>query len=108
LFSNWGNDTVNITYSEVTYDEWHHFAVTANGTTVRLYVDGVSVGAANWSSPETIYRAGVNPVVFGIQNTKNQQWLSDGIADELVIYNRVLSGTEIQELAAGTCPLTTP
>ncbi len=38
-----------VTNSVVTAGSWHHYAVVRNGTTITLYVDGVSVGSATLS-----------------------------------------------------------
>jgi hypothetical protein len=32
------------------FDEWHHVAVVRSGTTLTLYIDGVSRGSATWSN----------------------------------------------------------
>lgn len=103
LFATMGNDNVFIPYPKVTYNEWHHFAVTLNiSKQVKVYVDGVLQGTGSWTG-ETINRPGIRPRIFGTQTGGNAMY--DGDVDELNIYNRVLTLTEIQKLAAGTCPL---
>lgn len=106
LFATMGNDNVFIAYPKVAYNEWHHFAVTLNTSRqVKVYVDGVLQGTGSWAG-ETINRPGLRPRIFGSQQGANGMYAGD--VDELNIYNRVLSLSEIQALAAGTCPLTTP
>lgn len=62
---------------------------------MKLYINGVLVG-----TPQTlgslILQAGTNPLAIGNQN--NQTAAFDGVIDEVRIYNRALSASEIQAL----------
>lgn len=40
---------VNLTASAVSINAWHHIAATREGTTYRLFVDGVKVGESTWA-----------------------------------------------------------
>ena len=84
---------------------WHHVAGTYDGTTVNVYVDGVLQGA-------TTYTAGVgyvsgDPLLIGkrqrVANTSN----FNGLIDEVEIFNRALSASEILGIfnagSAGKC-----
>jgi hypothetical protein len=73
---------------------WHQVALTLNGSTGTLYLDGVVVGMTNALS--------LNPVILG-STTNNylgkSQWATDpyfnGQYEEFRIYNAVLSGVEV-------------
>ena len=86
---------------------FHQVAVTADGTTVNLYIDG-QLDTSTKQLVQTF--ASTNPLqVGGIQgNSDNPNSAGfDGIIDELQIYNRAMSATEISGIAsaaaAGQC-----
>ena len=74
---------------------WHHLAATKSGTTVVFYVDGVAYPAATakydvefaFSTDAAIGASGGNSVL--------NFW---GLIDEVGIYNRALSASEIREI----------
>ncbi len=74
---------------------WHHLAVTKSGTTVVFYVDGVAYPAADanydaefgFTTEAAIGASGKNAVL--------NFW---GLIDEVGIYNRALSASEIQAI----------
>ena len=69
---------------------WSHLAATYDGTTIRLYVNGVEAGTAAGAGalPES-----ANPLRIG----GNAVWgeYFKGRIDEVRIYNRALSAAEI-------------
>jgi len=85
---------------------WHHVAGTYDGTTVRLFVDGVEVGAGT---------AATIPIGYGLPNPASQlgafgggcllNWAGD--LDEPRIWGRALSATELAASAAMGNPSTT-
>jgi ribosomal protein S27E len=76
---------------------WHHLAVTKSGTTVVFYVDGVAYPAANakydvefdFSTEAAIGASGENSVLNFL-----------GLIDEVGIFNRALSDSEIKAIYA--------
>ncbi len=68
---------------------WTHFAITADATTARLYIGGVSVATSQSPAP---HFALVANSFFGYE------W--EGVMDDLYIYKRVLSQLEIASLAS--------
>src|SRR5262249_28123429 len=70
---------------------WSHIATTYDGTTIRLYVNGALVRSR--SAAGTIMTT-TNPLRIG-GNAIRSEWF-DGRIDEVRIYNRALSGGEIQ------------
>ena len=73
-----------------TVGKWHHAAVTVNGSTLRIYVDGILKN----TSIRTIESA-TGKLIFGVA----KDGLSNlrGSIDEVAIYNRSLSADEIAE-----------
>jgi len=79
---------------------WHHIALTYDGTTAILYADGIQVASAakNWNLV-------ANLAYIGRQvNTAAEFW--NGQIDDVRLYNRVLTAAEVAVLAAG-CPTPT-
>ena len=63
---------------------WKHVAMTYDGTTVQLYIDGVLVDSATGA-----HVSNDNPLRFGRWTPASEYW--DGVVDEVRIYNRTLS-----------------
>ena len=86
--------------------QWHMVAGTWDGETVRLYVDGVQVGSGT-PGPGATIGYGVPGNRFGIDGytvpCAGVSGFPGGI-DELRVYNRALTGTELARLAAATAP----
>ena len=79
----------------VTINTWKHLCVTrgndANGAST-IYIDGVVVGGGNTGVPTAGTQFSIGNDPWG-----NQVW--DGYLDDVRIYNRILSGAEVQALA---------
>ena len=75
---------------------WVHVAGTYDGTTVKLYYNGVSENpkAASFGLLSNTY-----PLSIGV-NGDLTQYFFDGAIDDVRVYNRALSDTEIAALAA--------
>jgi hypothetical protein len=70
---------------------WRHLAVTYDGTTMRFYIDGVAAGSGTFTAQAT---TSDQPLYIG----GNTVWSYEdyaGLIDELQIYNRALTATEI-------------
>jgi len=70
---------------------WSHLAATYDGTTLRLYVNGALAGSRAVASP-LITSTGV--LRIGGNNVWGE-WFA-GLIDEVRLYNKALSATEIQ------------
>ena len=66
---------------------WHHIVAVASGGTTKFYIDGVLRGTSNVVVTADLSRMGNHDV--------NQQW---GTFDEVHIYNRALTTSEISDL----------
>lgn len=80
--------------------KWHHYAMTYNGNTANVYLDGVLVN----STTTIINRnyAGDKDLYFGLDNISGQP-KGAGTLDEIRIYNRAMTACEIRFLAGGNC-----
>jgi Concanavalin A-like lectin/glucanases superfamily len=92
--------------------KWHHVAGTFDGAVVRLYVDGKQVGNGTPATLTINYNTpGGNDLFIGNYFWPGT-WGFAGSIDELSIYNRALSASEIQTIstagAAGKSNLTAP
>ena len=77
--------------------QWHHIAGTYDGTTMHMYVDGV-LQASNSALPAgPIDNCPGGTLRFGLwwQNFPDR-WVGD--MDEMYIYNRALTPTEVTQL----------
>ncbi|MFN0089594.1 MAG: LamG-like jellyroll fold domain-containing protein [Acidimicrobiales bacterium] len=69
---------------------WRHLALTYDGVTMRIYLDGVQVGArAQTGAPA----GAAGPLQIG-GNTVWGEWYS-GLVDDVRVYNRALSAAEL-------------
>ncbi len=79
-------------------NEWHYVVGTYDGSFMRLYVDGVE--KANGTATGAIMYDS-NPVLIGADSdqsnhTPDSGW--NGLIDEVLIYNRALSQSEIMQV----------
>jgi Ca2+-binding RTX toxin-like protein len=93
-------NTINAT-SQLPLSTWSHVALTFNGETLRLYVNGSQVATVPQS---TLYNA-EGPLQIGGNLIDGEYF--DGSVDEIRLYNRTLSATEVKadgEAAVGWNP----
>jgi large repetitive protein len=104
-FYTYGED-INAVDTGVKPDRFMHVAFTYDGGTLKAYVNGVLKAALPVSAP-----LDTPPSVVTLGHFSSNNF--DGKLDEVQIYNRALSGSEVQSLytasSAGTCrpPATT-
>jgi len=75
---------------------WYHVAGTYDGSTMRLYLNGVEQGEKDVS--------GTVATGNGVTLSSSGGEALDGLLDDVRVYNRALSFREIQALAAGDHP----
>ncbi len=85
-------------------DQWHHVVVTYDGMSRgRLFVDGALAGEDDSSGP---LLAGAQEIEIGGSSYEPNSWFSlDGAIDEVRIYSRALTSTEILKLYGLNSPL---
>lgn len=72
---------------------WYHIVYTVSGTTSTLYINGVNKGTSTVSSIGTSSGA----MELGASTAPSDQWL-DGVIDQVRIFNRALTSTEVSTL----------
>ena len=84
-------DTAASGTSALALNTWTHLAVSYDGATIRLYVNGVQVGSRALTGP-------IAPSTGALRIGGNAVWgeYFKGLIDEVRVYNRALSAGEIQ------------
>jgi hypothetical protein len=72
---------------------WHHVAVTFQGSAINFFVDGVASGS---QAAQGALSATTNNILFG--NLPDGSLSYSGALDQVRVYNRALSGAEVQSL----------
>jgi len=88
----WANDLSAPVGSTLSPNVWYHAVATYDGTRRSIYLNGQKIGSLVDSM------ADVQPLNFGIGKTVNSEYF-DGWLDEVAIYDRALSDTEVAQLA---------
>jgi len=95
-----------VTVAYVPTASWRHLVVTRNGATVRFYVDGAALGAA-----QTLATPATTLVLSGIGafNALPFDFAAKGLYDDIRLYDVTLSAAQVSELFAldPTAPVTT-
>jgi hypothetical protein len=96
-FSTWGPGISDPSSSSL--NTWFHFAVTVASTVATLYVNGSPVATATLGSMSTSSGSMVYMGGFPNPPDNRPEWLN-GDVDEVSIYSRALSMSEIQAIVA--------
>jgi len=88
----WATKVVNATNN---LNEWAYFTVVRSGLNVIFYKNGQQVGVPQTFLASTIYPG--NGMLIG-RGFYGGNWYFNGLIDDVRIYNRALSATEIQNL----------
>ncbi|MBK6619528.1 MAG: LamG domain-containing protein [Saprospirales bacterium] len=78
-------------------EEWQHVAWIYDGSKVELFIDGVSIGSklASGNIASTNKAFGIGKSIFGSFN-----FVYGGRVDEVTVWNKALTGAEIQDMMA--------
>ena len=71
--------------------QWTHVALTYDGATLRLFVNGVQVAS---TAAGGAIQASSNPLWIGGNNPYGEYFA--GVIDEAQVYNRALAAAEVQ------------
>ena len=89
----YGDDVLKAGFWEI--GAWHHIALTYDGTTARLYADGIEVASAAKTWNLTLARAHIGRQV----NSAAEFW--DGLIDDVRVYNVALTPEQVKETMRG-------
>ncbi len=80
---------------------WHQITYVFDGTNDvhRLYIDGVEVASA--ANTNTIDYTGATTTYIGRHPSTSPSWDLEGMVDDVRIYDRALTASEIADIAAG-------
>lgn len=96
LYFLYGSSPVGVTYDNaITLNTWQHVLCTLSGLSVNCYLNGVSLGSYQFgSAPSSGSNASLG--IGGKSSDNTRQF--DGYIDEVRIYNRALSASEVLQL----------
>ena len=98
-----GTSNAHDTGAELNNGEWHHIAQTFDGTTIRLYVDGVETASA-----VSTYTHSLAASEFSMGGRSILDQTFTGLMDEAFFADHVMSSAEIAGFAsAATIPIPT-
>lgn len=117
VFNSSGNllgNTVSFTASYSPGTEWHHYAIThdgTRGTNATLYIDGVARtitvsgnGAPDWFNDLQEWGEATGETLTIGENPQHSGAGFNGTIDEVRVYNRSLSASEIYQIYSVTNP----
>ncbi|MGV8151337.1 MAG: Ig-like domain-containing protein [Candidatus Woesearchaeota archaeon] len=92
----WFGGSQRISAPVLNTNTWSMVTMTSDGSTVRLYTNGVQVGT---SSVSTNFN---NPLVIAQKGIDNDEAYFNGTMDELAVWNRALSASEVSNIYSYT------
>ena len=103
----WNNESGSVreitSNTAISLNTWHHVAITYESGSQFIYLDGVAVARSSYSER---LRLNDLPLYIGTDyNFISRVW--DGFIDEVNIFDRALSATEVQDLMRETRPCAT-
>lgn len=82
-------------------NEWHHYAMTWDGSYLRLFIDGLLQDST--ASTTGINTSGSSGISIGVSMQANGEWFPyDGALDDVGYWGRALSKSEINYLFTGS------
>ena len=82
--------------------KWSHVAAVGNGTSLKIYVNGVEVGSGGSATTSYGSNSGIFKVGEGVLNASGNYF--DGRFDDVRVYSRALCPSEIEALYQGGRP----
>lgn len=79
----------------ITVGNWYHIACTYDGTSASIYVDGELQNSVSMSG---LLRVSTQHILIGANPTSPPSSFFNGSIDDIRIWNRALSASEIQDL----------
>lgn len=91
IFYNRGGNFVSVVHGGISSGDWHHWAVSRNGTSVSFYLDAAQIG-----STQTL--TGNNDMTLQYVGREAGGFYTQMQLDDLRVYNRALSGEQITQV----------
>jgi len=91
----YSNGATEVTTAFTDTTSWHHVAMAYNGTTLEMYLDGVSKGTATG-----VYTNSAADWLIGKWNGGSNYF--NGYIDEIALFNTVLSATNVENIYNAT------
>lgn len=96
-------DTAITTGSAWNAGQWYHVGVTVNGTSVKYWLDGAQHGTTQTSAISSYFNS-TSPFSIGCENAGvTPAQFMDGLIDDVRIWARELSSSEITDLYNNPC-----
>ncbi|WP_117171952.1 LamG-like jellyroll fold domain-containing protein [Lutibacter oceani] len=94
-----GSSSVNSGSNLINTNRWYHLAVTYNGATYTLYVDGIELGTTNNNNPPGLTANNVEALLGAMDQVSSDPMnYYHGWIDELKIWNKALSVEHIRQM----------
>ena len=81
---------------DTTSGKWNHFTIVKQGKVVRNYSNGILVSTNTYTG--SAIKTNTNPLMIGAVNAERVRAFFTGSIDDIRIYNRALSETEVKSL----------
>jgi hypothetical protein len=92
------SNTASTFGSSIVSGKWSHVACVYDGANIITYIDGVSVGSASLTGSITYANSNTEPWRIGRRGSDAFPLHYDGSIDEVRIYNRALTASEMKQL----------
>ena len=102
-YSNGNDQEYTFTNADIAVGKWYHIVVTRNTTSkdVHVYINSSSISTYSYSANPT---GGSSSTLYLGSDKPSKKRAIDGILDEVRVYNRLLSNTEIKTLYTSLKP----
>ncbi|MBM4034743.1 MAG: PEP-CTERM sorting domain-containing protein, partial [Planctomycetes bacterium] len=92
----WNNETISTSGLSLADGQWHHVVHTFGGTEggQKIYIDGTLRASGAKANSDYDWQTSIT---MGFANDGSNNWL-DGMLDEVYIYNRALTQTDVTQL----------
>lgn len=96
-FTDVTSGTVNYSGSPIPLDEWHHYAATWDGSSLRFFWDGEEAGSANYAG-KVLRQGSANGALYvgAFFDTAAPAQFWDGWLDEVTVYEKALTPDRIR------------
>jgi len=92
------NDSINSTNNSIPNDTWVHVAAAWDGSSITIYVDGVSNATAATVNATTTINDNAEDLSVGRYKYGGSTYYYDGSLDDIRVINRALTAAEVETL----------